>query len=214
MSDNLWKLLKNSTISIPRLLILQYKNLKLTDQQLIILIYLLGVEGKSFNPKQMGIDLKLSLEETMDVISTLTTMGYVKLELKKFGNMRDEIVNLDGLYQKLVYIVVNGETLEEKKNVSNVFETFEKEFGRTLSSMEYEIINAWLDGDYTEELVLLALKEAIYNGVFNLRYIDRILHNWYKKGVRSALDVEKEKKVFQNKKTTEVFDYDWLNENN
>lgn len=218
MTEELWKIIKARDIVIPKLLLLKYKDLKLTDRELILLIYLLDIQDTSFNPKQIGIDLHLTLEEVMEEITTLTSLGLVKLEVKKVGNVRDEFVNLDGLYQKFVYIIVNGTAEKQKKEVStDIFTTFEHEFGRTLSPMEYEIINAWLDGDYTEELVLLALKEAIYNGTTNLRYIDRILHNWYKKGIRTVEDVEKDKKNFQTKKvkSLEIFDnYDWLNDSN
>lgn len=218
MTENLWKILKDGDIAIPKLLLLKYQDLKLTDREFILLIYLLSTQNTSFNPKQIGVDLHLTLEEVMEEITTLTSLGLVALEVKKIGNVRDEFVNLDGLYQKLVYVIVNGTLEEQKKEVStDIFSTFEKEFGRTLSPMEYEIINAWLNGDYTEELVLLALKEAIYNGTTNLRYIDRILHNWYKKGIKTAEDVEKDRKTFQTKKvkSLEIFDnYDWLNDNN
>ena len=218
MTEELWKILKTGDILIPKLLLLKYQDLKLTDRQFILLIYLLDIQNTSFNPKQIGTDLHLSLEEVMEEITVLTSLVLVKLEVKKVGNMRDEFVNLDGLYQKLVYVIINGVVEEPKKEIStDIFTTFEHEFGRTLSPMEYEIINAWLDGDYTEELVLLALKEAIYNGTTNLRYIDRILHNWYKKGIRTATDVEKDKKTFQTRKvkSLEIFDnYDWLNDSN
>ena len=81
--------------------------------------------------------------------------------------------------------------------------------------MEYEIINAWLDNSFNEELVILALKEATYNGVSNLRYIDKILYEWEKKGIKTKEDVEKERKKFESKKveSKELFDYDWLNDN-
>ena len=49
--------------------------------------------------------------------------------------------------------------------------------------MEYEIINAWLLKGFSEELVLGALKEAVYNGVSSLRYIDKILFEWQKKAI-------------------------------
>lgn len=217
MTEELWKLLKIGNISFPKLLLLKYQELKLTDREFILLIYLLDTQNISFNPKQIGSDLHLTLEEVMEEINQLTSLGLIKLEIRKIGNIRDEFVNLDGVYQKMVYLIVN-KTSEKKKEVSdNLFTTFEKEFGRTLSPMEYEIINAWLDGDYTEELVLLALKEAIYNGATNLRYIDRILHNWYKKGIKTAEDIEKDKKTFQTRKVKplEILnEYDWLNDEN
>ena len=77
--------------------------------------------------------------------------------------------------------------------------------------MEYEIINAWLEKGFSEELVIGALKEAVYNGVSSLRYIDKILYEWQKKGyhnlteVNNGLTNRKEKQ-----KSLELFDYNWL----
>ena len=74
-------------------------------------------------------------------------------------------------------------TIDEVNNTSNsensnIFEIIEKEFGRTLSPIEFEIIKAWLDNDMSEELIREAIKEATFNGVSNLRYIDKILYEW------------------------------------
>ena len=76
--------------------------------------------------------------------------------------------------------------------------------------MEFEILNGWLELEYSEEIIICALKEAIYNGATNFRYIDRILYEWNKKGIKTKEDVEKDKKAKSNK--VELFDYDWLNE--
>ena len=102
---------------------------------------------------------------------------------------------------------------EEKEEIpSNIFSTFETEFGRTLAPMEYEIINSWIDSGYSEELIIAALKEAVYNGVFKLNYIDKILYEWGKKGIKSIQDIEKEKTKFESKKEEkkELYDYNWL----
>ena len=104
----------------------------------------------------------------------------------------------------------------EEKNESNLYSVFETEFGRTLSPMEFEIINGWVDNGYSEELIKLALKEATYNGVSNLRYIDKIIFEWGKKGIKNKEDVENNRKQFKNNnvnKNKELFDYDWLNDN-
>ena len=79
-----------------------------------------------------------------------------------------------------------------------------------------ELIGSWIDSGYSEELIKCALKEAVYNGVSNLRYIDKILYEWKKKGIKNSDDVLKDKQNFKKKtenKKTEMFDYDWLNEN-
>ena len=79
--------------------------------------------------------------------------------------------------------------------------------------MEFEIINGWVDNGYSEELIKLALKEATYNGVSNLRYIDKIIYEWGKKGIKTKEDVENNRKQFKNNNNKkELFDYDWLND--
>lgn len=62
-----------------------------------------------------------------------------------------------------------------------VFESIEREFGRTLSSLEMESISQWLDLDhYQPKIIELALKEAVLSQVYNLKYMDRILRSWEK----------------------------------
>ena len=46
----------------------------------------------------------------------------------------------------------------------DIFSVFESEFGKTLSAMDYEIINAWIDKGFSEDVIIAALKEAVYNG--------------------------------------------------
>lgn len=57
--------------------------------------------------------------------------------------------------------------------------------------MEYETITSWVDQDrYLEELILLALKEAVFAGKVHFRYIDRILLEWSRNRVRNAQDAK------------------------
>ncbi len=68
-----------------------------------------------------------------------------------------------------------------------LFRVFEQEFGRPLTPMECETIEAWLDRDgYPEDLVLFALKEAVFAGKLHFRYIDRILLEWSRNRVTSV----------------------------
>ena len=100
---------------------------------------------------------------------------------------------------------------EEKK--TDIYAEFETEFARPITSMEYEIINAWLNHNYSEEMIIGALKEAVYNGVKNLRYIDKILFEWNKKGFKTMNDVNNHLKTREPKKEdSELFDYNWLDD--
>jgi len=80
--------------------------------------------------------------------------------------------------------------------------------------MECQIIKSWIDDNFSHELIMEALKEAIYNGVTSLRYIEKILYDWRKKGYKNKQDVIAAKKKYQDskKEVKDVFYYDWLND--
>ena len=205
------ELLKSINYQMPKELLFNYKKLNITDSEFTIIIYLINQSNNIYNPKQIGNDLKLELNNVLELINSLCEKNIIKIEMKKINNIRSEIINLDSLYEKLAFSL----TEVEEKNESNIYNVFETEFGRTLSPMEFEIINGWIDNGYSEELIKLALKEATYNGVSNLRYIDKIIYEWGKKGIKTKEDVENNRKQFKNNNTNknkELFDYDWLND--
>lgn len=212
MVNKIEMLIKERDITIPSLLFYNYKKLGINAEELIILIYLINGDV-FFNPKKISEDMSLELSHLMDLINKLISLNLVHIELQKINNVRTEIINLDGFYSKLIDLIMD----EEPTQKETIYDIFEKEFGRTLSPMEYEIINTWKDNLIEEETIVLALKEAVYNGVNNLRYIDRILNEWIKKGIKTKEDLEKDKAEFSKKRlsnvqTNENADYDWLNE--
>ena len=205
MVEKVVNLIKEKDITFPRLLLLHYKDLKLDDLELIIIIYILN-SSLEFNPKKISDDLKITLQEVLMKIDSLSNKDILKIELKKINKIKKEFININSLYNKLSYFVVNEETKEE----TNIYDIFEKEFGRTLSPMEYEIINGWLNDGMNEEIVVQALKEATYNGVSNLRYIDKILYEWKNKGLTTTQKIEENRVNFNKKEKKELFDYNWL----
>ncbi len=212
MLEKIINLLKNSKAEVPVLFLFHYKDLKLTDAEFIMTMYLLNTDPV-LNPKQISIDLKLELPVVFECISNLEEKDILKIETYQNKMVREEALNFDGLYQKLAFLIVNE--AKPTGNYTNLYDLFEKEFGRTLSPMEYEIIGGWKDGDYSDELITAALKEAVYNGVNNLRYIDKILYEWKKKGIKGPEDLKQQKKsIYQGNPTPkeELYDYDWLNE--
>lgn len=209
--DSILELLKNKSYQIPQILFFNYKKLGLTELEFIVIIYLWNDADSSYNPKKISNDLDLELKSVLEIINNLSEKGLLKLNIMKINNIRNEVINLELLYEKLAFILMKRDT---KKGDSNLFETYEKELGRGLTPTEYEIINGWLDSDYSEELILLALKEAVYNGVTNFRYIDRIIFEWHKKGIKTKEDIENNRKEFKkSKENKDLFDYDWLNDN-
>ncbi len=215
MMEKVINLLKNN-ISIPKILLTHYKELKIDEKELIVLIYIMNQDDNLFNPGQISEDLNISLPEVLESIEKLNSTDLLQINTNKNNGVIEEVFELDNLYKKLAYLVVNEEEKNDNNDTSNIYDNFEKEFGRTLSPIEMELIGSWIDSGYSEELIKCALKEAVYNGVSNLRYIDKILYEWKKKGIKNSDDVLKDKQNFKKKtenKKTEMFDYDWLNEN-
>lgn len=207
MKEKVISLIKDNNLVVPKLLLYNYKKLKITESEFIILIYLINEKDLTFNPKKISNDLNISLEEIMNNFETLISKDLLKIDNKKINGIRTEIVNLEQLYLKMSYLIMD----EEEKKDTTIYDIFEEKFGRTLSPMEYTIIGGWIELGYNEELVLLALDEAIYNGVYKLNYIDKILYEWDRKGIKNKEDKAKyETNYKKNHQKKEVIDYDWL----
>ena len=81
---------------------------------------------------------------------------------------------------------ISSPPVTDNKNNINVFQEIEKNFGRPLSPIEFESIAAWQTQDhYPDDLILVALQEAVLNQAYSLKYIDRILLSWERKGIRT-----------------------------
>ena len=128
----------------------------------------------------------------------------------------EEYIVLDLFFDKVTMLLMEEINQNNEVTKVNVFEKIEEEFARPLTSIEYEIIKSWLENGTSEDLVLEALKEAVFNGVTNLRYMDKILYEWTKKGYKSKEDVEKGKNNYREEKQKQekldLFDYDWFDD--
>ena len=202
MDKKLIELYKSGHMVIPLYLLKNYKDLKLDLDEFIFLMYLYNKGDKElFDPGKISNDLNIPLKDVMKYISTLTDKKMLKVDVvKNDKNILEDIIDLDDFYRKISLKMVSNvnDNLDELN--SSVFTFIEKEFGRTLSPMENEIIKSWLENGSSEELVREAVKEATFNGVNNLRYIDKILYEWEKKGIKNKEDVDKNRNLIVKKK--------------
>lgn len=189
-------------------LIFEYK---LTLEECLLLVYFMNQDSPTFDVELINKVTCININKILDSFTSLTNKGLINIDVIKNGNVVSEVVNLDAIYKTMV----NNINKSNKVVVNNnIFEKFEKEFSRSLSPMEYEIINDWLDKNVSEEIILGALKEATYNGVTSLRYIDKIIYDWTKKGFKTMEDVNNHLKSRNalDKNVKEISDYNWLDE--
>lgn len=220
-SSKLIDIFKQGNMVIPIYFLQHYKEFKLTMEEFIFLMYLYNIGNKFlFDPGKFSSDLNLEVMDIMNYVSVLTDKHFIRVEvLKNEKGLMEEVVILDEFYNKLSMITIDEVNSTPVSDNSNIFEIIEKEFGRTLSPMEFEIIKAWLDGGFSEEIIKEAIKEATMNNVSNLRYIDKILFEWGKAGVKTAEDVFNNRKKRNDAKNKQdenidldIIDYNWFDD--
>lgn len=188
-------------------------NLNLNLNEFLLLLYFENSDDLILDFDNIVEKLKVSQESVLEAFNNLLSKNLITLksEKQKDGKRYDKVL-LDNFYE-------NMKETKKKENASklkeDIFSTFETEFRRPLSSMEFEVIKAWLEKMCNEDLILAALKEAVYNGATNIRYIDTILHEWNKKGFKTKEDVDNYlKNKYDDKKLeeTNLFEYNWLDD--
>lgn len=214
MNDKAINILKERDYVVPSFLIKNYRDLGISPKNVLLLIYLINLkEPIVCDYQQIRTDLNMDIKDLMADINELVEKKLIQIDIKKNSSSKlEEYVNLDLFYNKVFLKLID---VKDEKDDSNIYSIFEKELGRSLSPIEYELINGWLECNYKEEIILAALKEAVFSGVSNFRYIDRILFEWNKKGIDSLDKVEKNKvNHVKNNMTNsiEVPDYDWLSQ--
>lgn len=199
--------------TVPKYVLTYAKDLGLDMNSLILLIYFLNKPNKTiFDYKKIIDDLEFTEKELLDAISILKDKNILLILMEKNDSgILEEKIDISLFYEIVFSKILNNEKKEETQK--DLYDSFEREFGRTLSPMEYEIIQTWLEQGISNELILSALKEAVFNGVSNLRYVDKILYEWNKKGIKTPDDVMVKQKQKEDESESETYEYDWLNDN-
>ena len=97
----------------------------------------------------------------------------------------------------------------------NIYNIVEENFGRTLSPMEIEKINLWLN-DYPEEVIVYAIQKSVLANKRNFSYVNGIIRSWKTNGYKTLQDIkDNDFSPYEREKSTpvkDVFDYNWLDD--
>ncbi len=210
MVDKLINVLKEKPIIISSKIFYNYRRLNMNEQDLVVLTFLLNTSENIFNPQNIASSLNIDLKNVMESVDNLVSNNLISIDTISDNGVKD-FINLNKLYEKLALLINE----EKKEDNTDIYEIFEKELGRTISPSELAVIADFTE-NYSAEIIVLALKEAVFNGARNLRYIDSILKNWNSQGLKTKEDVEKYQRKYkvEKERKPEIIDYDWLNESN
>ena len=85
-----------------------------------------------------------------------------------------------------------------RPKTTSLYDVFESEFGRPLSPLEFEQVEK-MQQEYGVDLVKLALAEAVMAGARSFRYIDTVLNNWSKAGVKTFDEARRQIEAFHSR---------------
>ncbi|UTR08490.1 DnaD domain-containing protein [Alkalihalobacillus sp. LMS6] len=203
------KWVQQKQVTVPHLLLEHYTRLNINETELVLLIQIQRLidSGDSFpTPQTLSEQMTLSVEDCAEKIGQL-----VRKRLLLIKNSRDEETNMMYEYCSLeplwMLLIQHLETKESEKHGNKaaeqegqLFQQFEQEFARPLSPIEVETISMWIDQDtHTIALIQAALKEAVISGKLNFRYIDRILFEWQRNGIKTVEQAHAHSERFRKK---------------
>ncbi|OCA90899.1 DNA replication protein DnaD [Bacillus sp. FJAT-27225] len=194
MKSSILAWMHEGNLTIPSLLFSEYKNMNLNEYELVLLLNILNhaQKGNEFpTPEQLSSQMTLTVTQCTDTLRKLIQRGYIDIiEEHNSDGIRYEKYLLDPLWQKLIDQFLLNEKAEKERDrkteEQDLYTIFEKEFGRPLSPFECETLAMWVDDDKHEpQIIKAALREAVMSGKLNFRYIDRILFEWKKNGIKT-----------------------------
>ncbi|HGW6357383.1 TPA: DnaD domain-containing protein, partial [Escherichia coli] len=143
-------------------------------------------------------------------ISSLTSQELLDIKTIKVGDEIETIIDASPVLEKLDQLVTKSKEQpvhdeDQGNQFKQIVSEFERELGRFLSPFELEDLEKTVKEDKTDiDLIREALKEAVFNGKTNWKYIQAILRNWRKEGITNLYQVEERKRAREEVNMSQV----------
>ncbi|MGG4168447.1 DnaD domain-containing protein [Rossellomorea vietnamensis] len=199
--------IEEGTLNIPQLLLSNYHTLGLNESEFVLVLHIYGhlEKGNHFpTPEELSKPMSISSEFCSSLLRKLIQQRFLSIEE---GSSAEGILfekySLNPLWEKMAEFVIQDSKMKQMQQSmeeeADIYTTFEQEFGRPLSPLECETLAMWLDqDDHNAIIIKAALREAVISGKLNFRYIDRILFEWKKNGVKTIEDARSQSQRFRS----------------
>lgn len=175
------KLFEDFDLSIERILIKEYKRLKLTMQEMSVLLALFSIykKRKNFSTASIAKRVELSTEEIGKAVESLMDKGFLTIELESKDGKQREIFNLDQTFKKIESLFIQDDLDEtraaQQSDIADTITLIEQGLGRGLLPYELENIRRWYDDKaFTHDQIINACKQASER--MSIKYVERILN--------------------------------------
>lgn len=198
------KLYEEFDLSIERILLKEYRRLKLNMAEMSVLIALFSIykKRKTFTTASISRRVELSNDDIGNAIESLINKGFLTVKLESKEGKEREIFDLDVAMEKLeeLFRMDELELLRgvKENEVVDVIKLFEQGLGRGLLPYELENIRRWFDEkQFTGEQILKCIKEA--GDRVSIKLVERMLNQNELKPIEIDADLEEAlDKIYKN----------------
>lgn len=178
-----YELIKSNIIEFDRLLLEKYAALDLNETETILLIKLHQMSKKSVlmpSVREISTMMRIGEDQVSDYIYNLLEKGFI--DLVQHAHQQREVYDFDQTYQRLSLLLENDQekiqTMANDHIVKKIAKLLEREWRKTLSTLELEIIVRWIEEkEYTYEAIEEAVLKGLKQNQTSIKYVDKILAN-------------------------------------
>ncbi|PTQ56943.1 MAG: Chromosome replication initiation protein DnaD [Candidatus Carbobacillus altaicus] len=196
-------------LALPLTVLKNYKRLGLTDVGMMLMLQLWGMRLEGYVlPSVKKLSERMSMDErsVADLLQFLLDHRFIRItkNVNDYGRP-SEAYDLTPFFEKLQSLTATtpppasprpdvSKTIPSnapdspgsEHTLQGLMQLLEKKLARPLSPIDSEIVLNWLDKDeYSLPLIEAALEEALLLGKNSIRYMDRLLFEWTKRGFTS-----------------------------
>ena len=189
---------KSGNLVLPSALLLHFKELFPSSDDFLVwqFFYLQNTSAlDELSPSQIAETIGKELADVNQSISNLTENGLLQYRTIELNGEIELIFDASLAFERLDNLLDSqtpaATTPNPQNQLKDLVETFQQELGRLLTPFEIEDLSKTVKEDGIKaDLIKEALREAVFNGKPNWKYIQAILRNWRHEGIQSVAQVE------------------------
>lgn len=205
---------QKGNLVLPTSLLLNYKIIFSDADDFLVwqFFFLQNTTRHELAPSQIASALGKPIEAVNHSITNLVNQNLLAIRSISINGLEETIFDASLALEKLVELeekpapsaVVSQSKPRPNPELPDLLKDFEQA-GWALTPFELEDIRKWLTEDgVSADLIREALRESVYSGTRNWRYLSKILQNWQKEGIYSQADVAQHRKEREQQKPEQV----------
>lgn len=175
----LLKLYEDGFLNYHALLMKFYKQLEMTEEELVVMLKVLDLYkiNKKVRNSKVAAELGMKKQDVESIINNLMIKKIYAIIIETNENgLTEEKVSLESLFNKIEDCYKSETILKVENDLKELVSSFEREFNRTLTPYEYNIIEEFVTKDgFTIPEIKSALKKAVMQQKITLSFIEQLL---------------------------------------